>query len=78
MTHSTNYSDNWKFTDWTELQKVTFRLQRRIFKAVKTGDKARAKRLQKLVLSSYAARMLATGYASPTCFARRIAPAIGK
>ena len=59
MTHSTNYSDNWKFTDWTELQKVTFRLQRRIFKAVKTGDKARAKRLQKLVLSSYAARMLA-------------------
>ncbi|MBE9048409.1 reverse transcriptase N-terminal domain-containing protein [Pleurocapsales cyanobacterium LEGE 10410] len=59
MTHSTNYSDNWKFTDWTELQKVTFRLQRRIFKAVKTGDKAKAKRLQKLVLSSYAARMLA-------------------
>ena len=59
MTHSTNYSDNWKFTNWAELQKVTFRLQRRIFKAVKTGDKARAKKLQKLVLSSYAARMLA-------------------
>ena len=59
MTHSTNYSDNWKFTNWGELQKVTFRLQRRIFKAVKTGDEARARRLQKLVLTSYAARMLA-------------------
>ena len=36
-----------------------FRLQRRIFKAVKVRDKAKAKSLQKLVLSSHAARMLA-------------------
>ena len=40
-------------------QQVLFRLQRRIFKAVREGDMARARRLQKLVLSSYAARMLA-------------------
>ena len=59
MTHSTSYSDNWEFADWKGFQKVLFRLQRRIFKAVRDGDKAKAKRLQKLVLSSHSARMLA-------------------
>jgi RNA-directed DNA polymerase len=59
MTHSASYSDEWEFTDWRNLQKVLFRLQRRIFKAIREKDKARAKRLQKLVFSSYAARMLA-------------------
>jgi len=59
MTHSASYSDNWEFADWKGFQKVLFRLQRRIFKAIKEGDKARAKSLQKLVLSSHAARMLA-------------------
>ena len=59
MTHSTSYSDDWEWTNWKQFQKILFRLQRRIFKAVKEGDKARARRLQKLVLSSHAARMLA-------------------
>jgi RNA-directed DNA polymerase len=59
MTHSASYSDNWEFSDWKEFQKVLFRLQKRIFKAIREGDKARAKSLQKLVLSSHAARMLA-------------------
>ena len=59
MTHNTSYSDDWEFADWKGFQKVLFRLQKRIFKAVKEEDKARARRLQKLVLSSHAARMLA-------------------
>lgn len=59
MTHSVSYSDNWEFANWKRFQKVLFRLQRRIFKAIREGDKAKAKSLQKLVLSSYAARMLA-------------------
>ena len=59
MTHNRSYSDDWEGTDWKKLLKVLFRLQRRIFKAIREGDKAKAKRLQKLVLSSYAARMLA-------------------
>ena len=59
MTHNTSYSDDWKFIDWKKLQKTTFRLQRRIFKAVREKDIAKAKRLQKLILTSYAARMLA-------------------
>ena len=58
MTHFIS-SDDWKQIDWKQLQKVMFRLQTRIFKAVREGDKARAKRLQKLLISSYAARMLA-------------------
>ena len=45
MTHSVSYSDDWEGTDWIKLQKVLFRLQRRIFKAIREGDKARAKRL---------------------------------
>nr|WP_319419031.1 reverse transcriptase N-terminal domain-containing protein [Pleurocapsa sp. FMAR1] len=64
MTHSNSYSDNWEFADWKGFQKVLFRLQRRIFKAVKVGDKARAKRLQKLVLSSHSARMFVSNQAS--------------
>ena len=59
MTHSTSYSDNWEFADWKGFQKVLFRLQRRIFQAIREGDKAQAKSLQKLVLSSRSARMLA-------------------
>ena len=59
MTHSNSYSDNWEFIDWKKLQTILFRLQRRIFKAVKVGDMAKARSLQKLVLSSYSARMLA-------------------
>ena len=59
MTHNTSYSDNWEFADWKHFHKVLFRLQRRIFKAVREGDKAKAKSLQKLILSSRSARMLA-------------------
>ena len=58
MTHL-NSSDDWQQINWKQLQKTMFRLQRRIFKAIGEGDKAKAKRLQKLLLSSYAARMLA-------------------
>ena len=59
MTHNTSYSDDWEYADWKGFQKVLFRLQKRIFKAVREEDQAKARRLQKLVISSYAARMLA-------------------
>ncbi len=59
MTHNNSYSDDWKDIRWKQLQKTLFRLQRRIFKAIREGDKAKALKLQKLILSSYAARMLA-------------------
>ncbi len=59
MTHSTNYSDDWENLNWKQFQKNLFRLQKRIFKAIGEDDKAKAINLQKLVLSSHAARMLA-------------------
>ena len=57
--HSTNYSDDWKKLNWKQFQKTLFRLQKRIFKAIREDNKAKAIKLQKLVISSYAARMLA-------------------
>ena len=45
---------------------------RGVYKAVRAEDKQKARSLQKLILRSQAARFLATGYASPTCEARRI------
>ena len=52
-------SESWEFLPWKKFQVNLLRLQKRIFKAVRDEDKAKARRLQKLVLSSYAARMLA-------------------
>ena len=52
-------SESWKTLPWKKLRRRVFRLQRRIYKAVQAGDMARARNLQKLVMRSYAARMLA-------------------
>jgi RNA-directed DNA polymerase len=58
MTH-TKYSDDWKLADWKGIQKVLFRLQKRIFKAVREEDRANARKIQKIVFFSHAAKMLA-------------------
>lgn len=57
--HIGNYSELWANQQWKKFRKVVFRLQRRIYKAVRNGDKAKARSLQRLLLRSYAARMLA-------------------
>ena len=54
-----SYSESWKDTNWKHLHKVLFRLQHRVWKAVREGDMAKARNLQKLIVKSYAARMLA-------------------
>jgi RNA-directed DNA polymerase len=58
MTHNTNYSYNWKLANWKEFQKVLFRLQKRIFKAVRDRDKANTRKFQNVVLSSHADKLL--------------------
>jgi hypothetical protein len=45
MTHNTSYSDDWGLANWKGLQKVLFRLQKRIFKAVRKRDRANARKL---------------------------------
>ncbi|KYC35399.1 RNA-dependent DNA polymerase [Scytonema hofmannii PCC 7110] len=57
--HSSNTSESWKTLPWKKFRQNLFRLQRRVFKAVQVGDYRKAKSLQKLILKSTGARLLA-------------------
>ncbi len=57
--HSDNASELWKNLPWKKFRRDLFRLQKRVYKAVNVGDKRKAKYLQKLILKSTAARLLA-------------------
>ena len=52
-------SESWKNLPWKKFQKDLFRLQRRVWKAVRARDLQKARSLQKLILRSVAARFLA-------------------
>ncbi|MEM9484069.1 MAG: reverse transcriptase domain-containing protein [Cyanobacteria bacterium P01_F01_bin.116] len=49
----------WKKLPWNKFRRNLFRLQKRIFKAVREGDMAKVRNLQRLVLKSTAAKFLA-------------------
>ena len=57
--HVENYSELWINIPWRKLRKNLFRLQCRLWKAVRVGDRKRANNLQKLILKSRSARLLA-------------------
>ena len=71
--HSLTTSESWKNLPWKQFQKTLFRLQKRVYKsdvfggsfprkaraAVRVGDKRKARFLQKLILKSQAAKLLA-------------------
>ena len=57
--HSNNASESWKNLPWKQFRRSLFRLQSRVYKAVQVGDLRKAKSLQKLILKSTAARLLA-------------------
>lgn len=57
--HSRNASESWKLLPWKKFRVNLFRLQKRVYKAVRVGDMRKAKSLQKLILRSQAARFLA-------------------
>ena len=50
---------NWNSVDWTKVHRTTRRLQTRIAKAVRDGDRRGAKRLQKLLAHSTSGKFLA-------------------
>ena len=50
----------WKSIPWPKLQRNVFKLQKRIYQASQRGDIRTVHQLQRLVLSSQSARMLAT------------------
>ncbi len=54
-----NHSEVWSNQNWKKFQKNLFRLQKRIYKAMQNGDTRKVLSLQRLVLKSHAARMLA-------------------
>jgi RNA-directed DNA polymerase len=51
--------ESWVDLPWKKFQRDLFRLQKRVFKAVREGDMHKARLLQKLILKSRAARFLA-------------------
>jgi len=57
--HSDNTSESWSKLPWKKFRRNLLRLQVRLFKAVKAGDMRKARSLQKLILKSRAARLLA-------------------
>ena len=59
MTHSTMGSDEWAAIDWKTVEKMVYRLQTRIFKAKRRGDTQQVHRLQKLLMKSRSAKLLA-------------------
>jgi RNA-directed DNA polymerase len=54
-----NNSESWRKVPWKKLRRTLFRLQCRVYKAVTNGDMRKARSLQKLILKSSAARLLA-------------------
>ncbi len=54
-----NAIESWKNLPWKKFRREVFRLQKRVYKAVREGDKRKARSLQKLILKSTAARLLA-------------------
>ncbi len=52
-------SESWEILPWKKFQMNLFRLQKRLYKAIRAGDSNKARSLQKLILRSQSARFLA-------------------
>jgi group II intron reverse transcriptase/maturase len=76
--HSNNASESWKTLPWKKFRRDLFRLQKRVYKAVQAGDKHKAKSLQKLILKSTAARLLAIRQVSQLNAGKKTAGIDGK
>ena len=53
------HTEAWQDKPWKQFQKIVFRLQKRIYQASKQGNKSLVHKLQKLLLTSRAAKYLA-------------------
>lgn len=72
------HSDIWKSLPWKKFQRKTNREQKRIWKAIRVGDKAKARSLQKLLLSSRSAKWLAIRQVTQLNTGRKTAGIDGK
>lgn len=57
--HVENYSESWEKLTWKKFRKNLFRLQCRLYKAIRANNRKRVLNLQKLILRSRSARLLA-------------------
>jgi RNA-directed DNA polymerase len=71
-------SESWKSFNWKKASKRLFRLQKRVYKAVQRLDKRNARKLQKLILKSKGARMLAIRQVTQLNAGKRTAGVDGK
>ena len=55
----TKTTPEWNTINWAKVQRKVFKLQKKIFQAVRSGNKVKAKKLQKLLLKSHYAKLLA-------------------
>jgi len=76
--HSDNTSEPWMNLNWKKFRRDLFRLQCRVFKAIRAGDKRKAMSLQKLILKSKAARFLAIRQVSQLNAGKKTAGIDGK
>ncbi|NEO82479.1 reverse transcriptase domain-containing protein [Moorena sp. SIO4G3] len=75
---SKKHSELWKGQKWKKLRQDLFRLQRRIYKAVQAGDLRKARSLQKLVMKSRSAQLLAVRQVTQLNQGKRTAGIDGK
>ena len=73
-----NHSEHWKNLPWRKLRKNLFRLQKRVWKAMREGDQKKALNLQKLILKSRSARLLAIRQVSQLNQGKKTAGVDGK
>ena len=57
---SIDKTENWNSINWRKVEREVFRLQKRIFRASQSGNVKLVRKLQKLLISSYYAKLLAT------------------
>ena len=76
--HSLSASELWRKLPWKQFRRSLFRLQRRVYKAVRAGDRRRARSLQKLILKSTSARLLAIRQVTQLNTGKRTAGVDGK
>ncbi|MFM6454828.1 MAG: group II intron reverse transcriptase/maturase, partial [Planktothrix sp.] len=58
-TSITKTTETWNSINWAKVQRVVFKLQKRIYQASLSGQNAKARKLQKLLVKSYYAKLLA-------------------
>ncbi|MBD2485142.1 group II intron reverse transcriptase/maturase [Planktothrix sp. FACHB-1365] len=58
-TSITKTTEAWNSINWAKVQRVVFKLQKRIYQASLSGQNAKARKLQRLLVKSYYAKLLA-------------------